>query len=113
MWAVVQPWWSFRPTSSPWRRRSREISTISRRLSGRFALWTILLGTIAPFGLSIAALRHLAATRLGITLTLEPVVATFIAWAWLDETLATPQLIGGAVVLDGHPPRPNGSLTSK
>ena len=34
-------------------------------------------------------------------MTLEPVVATFVAWAWLDEALATPQLIGGAVVLMG------------
>ena len=102
LWAVVQPWWTF-PTDelAEWRRRSRAISIISRRPSGRFALWTILFGTIAPFGLSIAALRHLAATRLGITLTLEPVVATFIAWAWLDETLATAQLVGGAVVLAG------------
>ena len=55
-----------------------------------FALFTIVLGTIVSFGLSIAALRHLEATQVGITMTLEPVVATFVAWAWLDETLATP-----------------------
>ncbi|MDQ3086657.1 MAG: EamA family transporter [Actinomycetota bacterium] len=34
-------------------------------------------------------------------MTLEPVVATLVAWAWLGETLATPQLIGGVVVLTG------------
>ena len=101
MWAVVQPWWEF-----PTEELSEEIS-----LQGNLehltapvwalALFTILVGTIASFGLSIAALRHLEATRVGITLTLEPVVATVVAWAWLDETLATPQLIGGAVVLTG------------
>jgi drug/metabolite transporter (DMT)-like permease len=29
---------------------------------------------------------------------LEPVVATIVAWAWLDETL-TPVQLGGAVVV--------------
>ena len=101
LWAVVQPWWMF----------PADELAVETSLQGNldhlsapvwaFALWTVLLGTIAPFGLSIAALRHLAATRLGITLTLEPVVATFIAWAWLDETLAAAQLVGGAVVLVG------------
>ncbi len=101
MWAVVQPWWTF-PTDE---------LTVKISLQGNldhlsapvwaFALFTIVLGTIVSFGLSIAALRHLEATQVGITMTLEPVVATFVAWAWLDETLATPQLIGGAVVLTG------------
>ena len=101
MWAVVQPWWEF-----PTEELSKEISLQGNldHLSApvwALALFTILVGTIASFGLSIAALRHLEATRVGITLTLEPVVATVVAWAWLDETLATPQLIGGAVVLTG------------
>ncbi len=100
LWAVVQRW------TFPTGELSAETSLQGNldHLSAPiwvFALWTILFGTIAPFGLSIAALRHLAATRLGITLTLEPVVATVVAWAWLDETLATPQLIGGTVVLTG------------
>jgi drug/metabolite transporter (DMT)-like permease len=32
---------------------------------------------------------------------LEPVVATVVAFAWLDESLAAAQLVGGAVVLVG------------
>ena len=101
LWAVVQPWWTF-PVGELGGDTSFQgnLDHLSAPV-WVFALWTVLLGTIAPFGLSIAALRHLAATRLGITLTLEPVLATFIAWAWLDETLAAPQLIGGAVVLTG------------
>jgi drug/metabolite transporter (DMT)-like permease len=101
VWAIANPWWSF-----PAGELAEEISLQGNldELSApvwSLALWTILLGTIAPFGLSIAALRHLAATRVGITMTFEPVVASFVAWAWLGETLATAQLIGGAVVLAG------------
>ena len=33
--------------------------------------------------------------------TLEPVVATVIAWLWLGETLGAMQLVGGAIVLAG------------
>ncbi|HXG75434.1 MAG TPA: EamA family transporter [Gaiellaceae bacterium] len=101
LWAVVNPWWSF-PLAELGERTS-----FQGNLAGHtapvwaFALWTIVLGTIAPFALSIAALRHLPATRLGITLTFEPVVASLVAWAWLDETLSAAQLAGGAVVLLG------------
>jgi drug/metabolite transporter (DMT)-like permease len=101
LWAVVNPWWTF-PTGELAEQTSLQgnLDELSAPVWS-FALWTIVLGTIAPFGLSIAALRHLEATRVGITLTLEPVVATLVAWAWLDETLATTQLVGGAVVLTG------------
>jgi drug/metabolite transporter (DMT)-like permease len=101
LWAVVQPWWTF-PTGELTAKTSFQgnLDHLTTPVWA-LALWTIVLGTIAPFGLSIAALRHLEATRVGITMTLEPVVATFVAWAWLDETLATPQLVGGAVVLTG------------
>jgi drug/metabolite transporter (DMT)-like permease len=33
--------------------------------------------------------------------TLEPVVATVVAWAWLGETFGPTQLIGGAIVIAG------------
>jgi len=101
LWAVVQPWWTF-----PGGELDEQTSFQGNldHLSApvwTFALWTILFGTIAPFALSIAALRHLAATRVGITMTFEPVAASLVAWAWLGETFATAQLIGGAVVLTG------------
>ena len=47
------------------------------------------------------ALRHLPATRVAIVAMLEPLVATLVAWAWLDEELAAVQLAGGAIVLSG------------
>jgi drug/metabolite transporter (DMT)-like permease len=56
-------------------------------------------GTIIPFFLIVSALRQLPATRVGIIAMLEPVVATVVAWVWLDESLGTLQLVGGFVVL--------------
>ena len=65
------------------------------------ATWMMLLGTIAPFGLVVAALRHLPATRVGIVAMVEPVAAALVAYVWLGESLAPSQLAGGAIVLAG------------
>jgi drug/metabolite transporter (DMT)-like permease len=62
-------------------------------------LWMVVLGTIVPFFLLVSALRHLPATRVGIIAMVEPVVATIVAWAWLDESFAAVQLAGAVVVL--------------
>jgi drug/metabolite transporter (DMT)-like permease len=59
----------------------------------------IVVGTILPFFLLVSALRHLPATRVGIIAMLEPVGATIVAWAWLNESLGTLQLVGAAIVL--------------
>ena len=101
LWFVVQPWWSY-----PFAELSESTS-----LQGTFdeiaapvwslALWTIVLGTIVPFALSIVALQHLPATRLGITLTFEPVAASVVAWAWLGESFSGAQLAGAVVVVTG------------
>ena len=64
-------------------------------------MWTVVLGTIAPFVLSIGALQHLPATTVTIVATFEPVAAAVVAWAWLGETLDAVQIAGGAVVLAG------------
>ncbi len=100
LWALVQPWWSF-PFAS---------LAVDAPLPGDLlgwapvwllALWTIVLGTIAPFVLSIGALRHLPATTVGIVATFEPVAAAVVAWAWLGESLVAVQILGGVVVLVG------------
>jgi drug/metabolite transporter (DMT)-like permease len=59
------------------------------------------VGTIITFSLLTGALRHVSATRASIVATLEPVIATVIAWLWLEETFGAAQLVGGAVVLAG------------
>lgn len=100
-WSVVLPWWSF-----PGRAVSRTVS-LQGSLSGvhvpvwALVLWVVVLGTIAPFSLIVGALRHVSATRAGVTAMLEPVVATVVAWLWLRESLAPAQLVGAAVVLAG------------
>jgi drug/metabolite transporter (DMT)-like permease len=100
-WAVVQPWWSF-----PFESLTQEVALpgaldgVSAPVWG-LALWTIALGTIAPFVLSIGALQHLPATTVTIVATFEPVAAAIVAWAWLGEALTAVQIAGGAVVLAG------------
>ena len=72
-------------------------------------LWMIVLGTIVPFALVVGALRHISATRAGITAMLEPVVAIVVAWAWLGESLAPVQLSGAVLTLMAlGSPRPHG-----
>jgi drug/metabolite transporter (DMT)-like permease len=61
----------------------------------------IVVGTMITFSLLTGALRHISATRASIVATLEPVIATVVAWIWLGETFGATQLIGGAVVLSG------------
>ena len=99
-WALARPWWSF-----PF-----ETLTVEAPLPAgldasvpvwTLALWTIVLGTIAPYILHVGALRHLSATNLGIVATFEPVVAAVFAWALLDETLVAVQIAGGGVALAG------------
>lgn len=100
-WTVAQPWWSF-----PAHRVGQRVS-----LEGRLAawhlplwalvLWVVVLGSVVPFTLFVGALRHLSATRVGIAAMLEPVVATIVAWAWLEESLSPGQLAGAGVVLAG------------
>jgi drug/metabolite transporter (DMT)-like permease len=100
-WAVAQPWWGF-----PFDVLRETVS-----LDGAFesttapvwllAIWMIVPGTIFPFVLSLAALRHLPATRVSIVAMLEVVFASVVAWAWLGESLSAAQLAGGGVVLLG------------
>jgi drug/metabolite transporter (DMT)-like permease len=98
-WTLVQPWWSF-PAG-----RADDVVTLQGRLSSwhlpvwALVLWVVVLGSIVPFTLIVAGLRHVTATRVGIAAMLEPVVATVVAWAWLRESLTPAQLAGAAVVL--------------
>ena len=76
------------------------------------ALGVVVIGTLAPFLLNVSALRHLPATRVGVVATLEPVLATLVAWAVHDEALTGVQIAGGVLVVaavawvQSHPPSP-------
>ena len=98
-WAVVQPWWLF------------DVSSLGDRVSLQGALedvavplwlpvaWIIVLATLVPYALALAALAHLSPTTTGIVGMSEPVVAAAVAWIWLGQALSAIQLLGAGLVL--------------
>jgi drug/metabolite transporter (DMT)-like permease len=98
-WAVVQPWWRF-PVGTLGHTVSLEGNLADVHVPlALLAASMIVLGTVVPFALLVASLRHISATSAGLVAMLEPVVATLVAAAWLGESLGGVQLIGGALVL--------------
>lgn len=100
-WSVLAPWWDF-----PAGRVGDDVSLLGNLAADHLPvwllmLWMVVLGTIVPFLLVVSALRHISATRAGVTGMLEPVVAIVVAWAWLGESLEPVQLVGAALTLVG------------
>jgi drug/metabolite transporter (DMT)-like permease len=98
-WAVAAPWWDFDAAVLG---RDVPVSLGALELPV-WALvgWIVVLGAVAPFWLSIAALRHLPPTAAGLVATVEPVLASTVAWLWLEQVLTGWQVAGGVVVLTG------------
>jgi drug/metabolite transporter (DMT)-like permease len=86
-WALVTPWWSF-----PW-------EGLASTRNALLAVALIVAGTLVPFVLTVAALRHVPAPRVAVIATLEPVLAAVFAWIIHDEALAAIQIAGGMIVL--------------
>jgi drug/metabolite transporter (DMT)-like permease len=84
-----------------------ETTSLGGRLDGiDVPVWValgtvIVLGTLLPYLLDLAALAHLSATTVGAVGMLEPVIATVVAWAWLEQSLSPAQLLGGVIILAG------------
>ncbi|MFL6030708.1 MAG: EamA family transporter [Gaiellaceae bacterium] len=100
-WTLLAPWWDF-----PGGRVDDHVSLLGNLASSQLPVWALMawmvvLGTIVPFGLLVAALRHITATRAGVMAMLEPVLAIVVAWLWLGESLDLTQLSGAAVTLAG------------
>jgi drug/metabolite transporter (DMT)-like permease len=98
-WAVLQPWASF-----PADRVDKSVSLLGRLEHVALPVWVLMawmvvLGTIIPFALLAASLRHIPASRAAITAMFEPVAATIFAYAWLGESLSAFQLFGAGIVL--------------
>jgi drug/metabolite transporter (DMT)-like permease len=85
-WAVYRPLWTL-----PWTTTPPEIYLL---LFG-----VIIVATVIPFALTLAAVKLIPAARVGLTATIEPVVAALVAWLVLGEYLAPAQIAGGAVVV--------------
>jgi drug/metabolite transporter (DMT)-like permease len=86
-WAVAQPWWDF---------PLEDFDTVRHAL---LAAGVVVIGTLLPFVLMVAALRRIPAPRAGVVATLEPVLGALFAWLIHGESLTAPQLAGGAVVV--------------
>lgn len=84
-WLVVQPPWSF------------PYGLIADHLW--LALGVGIVGTLIPFLLLFTALRFIPAARAGVVATLEPVIASIIAWPVLDQVLTAPQVAGIVIVV--------------
>ncbi|MGY2001319.1 EamA family transporter [Blastococcus sp. SYSU DS1024] len=98
-WAVAAPWWHFDAgvLAEPVAVSLGDLRLPLWLLVG----WIVVLGAAVPFGLSVAALRHLAPTAAGLVATVEPVFASVVAWLWVEQVLTAWQVAGGAVVLTG------------
>lgn len=101
LWFAIQPLWGF-----PWSALGEEVSLQGNLSEYSVPVWVlvgfvVVVGTIFTFSLLTGSLRHIGATRASIVASLEPVVATVIAWAWLGETFGVTQLLGGLIVIAG------------
>jgi drug/metabolite transporter (DMT)-like permease len=65
------------------------------------AVYLVIGGSIVPYALVVAALRHLPATSVSIIGMVEPVIAGSIAWFALSEVLNAAQLAGSVLLLAG------------
>ena len=68
------------------------------------AMWLVILAlapTLCGYALYTFGLRFLEATVATILATVEPVMATLWAAAFLGESLTWPQVVGGALVIAG------------
>lgn len=61
--------------------------------------WLVILGTVVPFLLHMAAVRILDPGLVGVISTFEPVVASAAAWIGLGEKLGPTQILGGVLVI--------------
>lgn len=100
MWALLLPWWSF-----PWDRLAGAAAPFGPD-SPQLPIWVlatymVVLGTIVPFWLVLAAIGHIGAMGASIIGLTEPLVAAIVAWVVLGEVLSPLQLVGGLVILAG------------
>jgi len=98
-WAIAAPWWAFDAGELTQR---VPVSLGSLQVPAWVLVaWIVVLGAVLPFWLSLAALRHIPPTTAGIVATAEPVLASIVAWLWVEQVLTGWQVAGGAVVLAG------------
>lgn len=100
-WVIAQPWWSF-----PWADFTGSSDpSLGAIIGGRplwfLSAWMIVLGTVVPFWLVVASMRHLRASQASMVGLTEPFLAIIVAWLVLGESLTLIQLLGGVFILIG------------
>ena len=100
LWALALPWWDF-----PWASLHGTATPFGAG-SAAVPLWAlatsmVVLGTLVPFWLVLAAIRHIGAAGAAIIGMVEPFIAALVAWVVLDEVLTPLQMLGGVIVLGG------------
>ncbi len=100
-WVIAQPWWSFPWSNFEGTSDASLGSIIGDRPLWILVLWMIVLGTVVPFWLVVAAMRHLRASQASVVGLTEPLLAILVAWVVLSEALSVIQLVGGALILGG------------
>jgi drug/metabolite transporter (DMT)-like permease len=98
-WTVAAPWWSF-----PWETLgfTAQFAGVGPELpSWVYISYMVVFGSVVPFALAMASMRHISASQASAVGMSEPVIAGVIAWVVLGEVLLPVQIIGGAVVLVG------------
>jgi drug/metabolite transporter (DMT)-like permease len=99
-WSVARPWWHSLGELGGRTSLLGALDALSAPV-WLLVLWVAVLGTLVPFAVETAALRHLPATAAGVIAMVEPVGAAALARAWFGQALAPVQLVGGSVVLVG------------
>ncbi len=96
-WAIFKPWWQF-----PWE-YLEGTANVNGLNSPQYLLvaWMVILGTVIPFWLALAAMKYISSQQASATGMTEPIFASIIAWVVMSENLTTWQLFGGAITLTG------------
>lgn len=100
-WAVAAPWWTFDTSALTGQTSMLGVLETTAIPIWVGIAWVILLGTLIPYSLNLAALQYISPTAVGTVGMSEPVVAGFVAWAWLGQALTPVQIAGGFIVLAG------------
>ncbi len=64
-------------------------------------LFVVVMGTLMPFGLVLAAMSHLSASTVTTVAMLEPVGVVVLGWVWFYEELGAVALAGCTLVMVG------------
>ena len=81
--------------------RLGEVPGLTEAPGALLVLWVVVLGTLTPFAVALAAMRHLSASVVTMVAMLEPVGVAVLGWAWFREDLGAVATAGYVLVVAG------------